>query len=94
MITSLMEMPRVTKNWTHGHNCSIISVTFENLVGDAIKRCYFVIIFILKKPFLKKGPDIIEIVTMSLNQFLKTQKAVKRIRNYVPKCNLDLHFLI
>ena len=59
-----------------------------------MKRCYFVIIFILKKPFLKKAPDIIEIVTMSLNQFLKTQKTFKRIRNYVPKWNLDLYFLI
>ena len=36
----------------------------------------------------------IKIVTIFVKTIFKDSKKVKRIRNYVSKCNLHLHFLI
>ena len=38
--------------------------------------------------------DIIIIVIMFIQKIFKNSKKVKRIRNYVQKCNLYLYFLI
>ena len=38
--------------------------------------------------------DIIKIITMFIKKIFKDSKRVKRIRNYVSKCNLCLYFLI
>ena len=38
--------------------------------------------------------EIIKIVTMFIKKIFKDSRKVKRVRNYVPKCNLHLHFLI
>ena len=51
-------------------------------------------IFNLRRPGIANFADIIRIVNMSLKKIVKDLKKVKRIRNYVPKCNLYLYFLI
>ena len=38
--------------------------------------------------------EIIKVVTMFIKTIFKDSKKLKRIRNYVLKCNLYLHFLI
>ena len=38
--------------------------------------------------------DIIKIITVFIKTIFKDSKKVKRIRNYVPKCNLNLYSLI
>ena len=48
------------------------------------------ITFILRWAKVTVFENIIKIVT----KFFKDSKEVKRIRNYVPKCNLYLDFLI
>ena len=37
---------------------------------------------------------IIKFVTMFIKTIIKDLKIVKRIRNYIPECNLYLYFLI
>ena len=54
-------------------------------------RNYDVIIFISKYLYFKKT---IKTVTKFIQTILKDAKKVKRIRNYVPECNLHLYFLI
>ena len=51
-------------------------------------------IFNLRRPGIASFADIIRIVNMSVKKIVKDLKKVKRIRNYVPKCNLYLYFLI
>ena len=51
--------------------------------------------FILRRPRVAIFADIIKIVTMFINKSIfKYSTKIKGIRNYVPKCNLYLHFLI
>ena len=38
--------------------------------------------------------DIIKVITRFIKKIFKDSGKVKRIRNYVPKCNLYLYFLI
>ena len=49
---------------------------------------------ILRKPGVAIFADIIKIVTMIIKRIFKDSTEVKRIRNYVLKCNLYLYFLI
>ena len=49
--------------------------------------------FILKRPTVVNFADIIKIPTIIKKTF-KDSKKVKRIRNYVFKCNLYLYFLL
>ena len=57
---------------------------------------YDVINFISKYLYFKKAyfADIIKTATKFIKTTLKDSKKVKRIRNYVLKCNLYLYFLI
>ena len=60
---------------------------------------YNVIASISKYLHFKKGevaifPDIIKIVTFFSKKIFKDSRKVKRIRNYVSKCNLYMYFLI
>ena len=48
----------------------------------------------LKKAYSSLFADIIKIVTMFTKTIFKNSKKVKRTRNYVPKWNLYLLFLI
>ena len=48
--------------------------------------------FILRKPRVANFVDIIQ--TIFIKTTFKVSKKVKRIRNYVLKCNLYLYFLI
>ena len=48
---------------------------------------------ILRRPGVAIFADIIKVITMFIKKIFKDSK-VKRIRNYVAKCNLYLHFLI
>ena len=52
------------------------------------------ITFILGRPRVPTFADIIKIVTMFIKTIFKDSRKVKRIRNYVSKCNLYLYFLI
>ena len=38
--------------------------------------------------------DIIKIITRFIKKIFKDSRKVEKIRNYVPKCNLYLYFLI
>ena len=49
--------------------------------------------FILRRPTVANFADIIKIPTIIKKTF-KDSKKVKRIRNYVFKCNLYLYFLV
>ena len=98
MITSLIEMLRVTKLWSHGHIYNIIWVTWENFVGDARDKNYDDITFISKYLTLRRHrvalfAAIIKIVTMFTKTIFKDSKKVKSVRIYLPKCNLYLYFL-
>ena len=57
-------------------------------------RNYDVINVNLRRPRVAVFADIIKIVTMFIKTISKDSKNVKRIKNYVPKCNLYLYFLI
>ena len=62
-------------------------------------RSYDAITFISKYLYFKKTvvanfADIIKIVAMFIKTIFKDSRKVKRIRNYVSKCNLYLYFLI
>ena len=62
-------------------------------------RNYDVITFIstyftLRRPKVAIFADIIKIITMFTIIIFKDSTNVKRIRNYVPKYNLYLHFFI
>ena len=48
----------------------------------------------LRRPGVVNFAGIIKIKTMFIKQIFKDLKKVKRIVNYIPKCNLYLYFLI
>ena len=48
----------------------------------------------LGQPGVVNFAGIIKIKTMFIKQIFKDLKKVKRIVNYIPKCNLYLYFLI
>ena len=50
--------------------------------------------YILRRPGVASFAYIIKILTMFLETIFKYSRKVKRIRNYVSKCNLYLSFLI
>ena len=47
-----------------------------------------------RRPSVTIFADIIKIVTMVFIIIFEDSKKVRRIRNYEPKCNLCLYFLI
>ena len=51
-------------------------------------------IFISRKPRVAVFADISKIVTMFFTTIFKDSKILKKIRDYEPKCNLYLYFLI
>ena len=55
---------------------------------------YDVKALISKYIYFKNFADIIKIITTFVKTIFKDTKKVKRVRNYVPKCNLYLYFLI
>ena len=57
-------------------------------------RNYGVVTLILRRPRVANFAHIIKIVTIFFRTFFKDSKKVKRIRNYLPKCNLYLYFLM
>ena len=54
----------------------------------------FRITLTLKRPRVANSAEIVKVQPCFLKEFLKTQKKVKKIRNYVLKCNQYLYFLI
>ena len=52
------------------------------------------IYFILRRPGVDNFADIIKIVTIFVKKIFKDSRKVKRITNYVLKCNLYLYLLI
>ena len=48
----------------------------------------------LRKPRVAVFADVIRIIIRFITKFFKTQEKLKRIRNYVQKCNLYMYFLI
>ena len=55
---------------------------------------FFQNIFVSRRPGVAIFDDIIKIVTIFIKKTLKDSKKGSRIRNYVFKWNLYLHFLI
>ena len=51
-------------------------------------------IFILRRPRVAFFADIFKIVTMFIKTIFKDSGKVKRIKNYLLKCNIYLYFLI
>ena len=49
---------------------------------------------ILRRPGVAIFADIIKIITRFIKKIFKDSRKVKRIRNYVSKCNLYMYFLI
>ena len=49
---------------------------------------------LFSNPRVANLDDIIKIATIFIKKTLKDSKKVRRIRNYVLKCNLYLYFLI
>ena len=58
---------------------------------DAI-TCFFLNTFILRRPRVTSIADIIKIATIFIKRAFKGSKKVKRVRDYVLKCNLYLYF--
>ena len=98
MITSLIEILDLA-------NCSHI-ITFiiwfksrnKNLLVMSLTEIMkswplFQNTFILRRPRVTIFSEIIKIVTRFIKTFFKESKKVKRIRNYLPKCNLISVFL-
>ena len=50
--------------------------------------------FILRRPRVDNFTGIIKIATMLIETTFSDSNKIKRIRNYVLKCNLYLYFLI
>ena len=50
--------------------------------------------FTLRRSWVAIFADIIKIVTMFIKKIFKDSRKVKRIRNYVSKCNFYLYFLV
>ena len=70
-----------------------------NFVVDVMSRNYEVIdlfqnVLILRRPSVAISADVIKIVSMFIKKIFEDSKKVKRIKNYVPKFNLYLCFLI
>ena len=59
-------------------------MTSQNLFQNAV---------ILRKPGVAIVADISKIVTMFIKKIFKDLRKVRRIRNYISKCNLYLYFL-
>ena len=53
-----------------------------------------VITFILRRPGEAIFADIVKIVTFFIKTIFKDSRKVKRIRNFISKCNLYMYFLI
>ena len=68
----------------------------QNLLGDVMDRNYDVITYVSKYLWLGVAnfADIIKIITIFIKIVFEDSKNVKRIRNYVSKCDLYLYFLI
>ena len=55
---------------------------------------YDVITVILRRPIVAIFTDIIKIVTRFIETIFKGSKKVRKIGNDIPKCNLNLYFLM
>ena len=82
--------PKVGKFW--GLIPTFVEVTEEKLVGEDLNPPLSWIR--LRKPRVEILVSIIKVVTVFIKTIFKDSKKVKRIRNYVSKCNLFLYFLI
>ena len=90
---------RVTKIWSHGYIYNIIESGNKILLVTSWTKIMtlwtlFQNIVILRRPGETIFAGIIKIVTMFIKIIFKDSRKVKRIRNYVSKCNLYLYFLI
>ena len=77
----------------------IVSAMYKKLVGDVMDRNYDVIIFfqntvVLRRKRIAKFADIVKIAIISIKTTLEDSIKVKRIRNYVSKCDFYLYFPI
>ena len=97
MITSLIDILELTLvTWPIYDK---IKVTWKKFVDSVIVNNYDAInlfknIFILRRPGVANFAEIIKILTILIEKIFKDSKKVKMFRNYVPKCNRYLYFLI
>ena len=66
----------------------------KKFVGDVMDRSYEAITFISRRPRFANFADIIKIESMFIKTTFKDSKKVKRIRNYVLKCNVYIYIYI
>ena len=88
MKTSLMEILELPN---FGH------MTISTLQLESRDKILFMTSFtkiILTRPGVALFVDIIKIIVMFIETIFKYSRKVKRIRNYVSKCNLYLYLLI
>ena len=99
MITSLLEMLELP-NFGHmtpstipfePHDKILLVTSWTELMTS---NSIFQNTFILRRPKVANFAGIIKIVTMIVKTIFEDSKKVKKIRIYVPKCNLYLYFLI
>ena len=80
------------------HIYNTIWITLQSFVDDEMGRNYDVItiqnIFVSRRPRVAIFADIIRIITIFCKTIFKDLKNVKRIRNYLRKCNLYPSFLV
>ena len=96
MVTSLMEMLELARFFHMA--TSIIQLESSDKIL-LINKNYDAIIFISKNFILRKirvanFADIIKIVAMFIKTNFEDSNKVRRIRNNILKCNLNLYFLI
>ena len=95
-ITSLIEMLGLP-NFSHMATSTIWFESHNKILWrHGQKLCCHNLHFkmLLRWPGVAIFADIIKIVTMFIKTIFKDSRKVKRIRNYVSKCNLYLYFLI
>ena len=96
---SLIEMLELG-NFGHMDTCTIQLKSHDRILlvtslsGIMTSWPLFQNIIILIRPRLAIFADIIKIITRVIQIIFKDSIKVKRIRKYVPKCNLYLYFLI
>ena len=99
MITSLIEILQVPN---FGH-MTTSTVSFESrdkilLVTSWIEIMTSQLLFqntlILRRPRVVNFTDVIKIKIKFMKTTYKDSKKVKRIKNYIIKCNIYLHFLM
>ena len=95
MITSLIEMLELL-NFRHMttsaiqlklHDKILLVTSWTEIMSSSLLQ----ITFILRRPGIAIFAEIIKTVTMFIKSICKDSKLVKKIRNYISKCNICIY---